>query len=91
MKQTNDILLEKILSKTATSVEKDEFHTWINASDGNKQQFEKTKIVWEKLNNIYINTVFDKVAAKEKILEKIKNPEKTIKLALQSVLIKNLN
>jgi transmembrane sensor len=72
-----DYLIEKILTGTANSLEKEDFEKWLLESGRNKVSFDKMKILWEKLDETYGNVEFDKTAAKEsirlKILERQKN------------------
>jgi transmembrane sensor len=65
--KTNLILIEKILSGTASTKENEEFNAWISASAEHKNTYERIKVIWEKLDGVYAGEFFDKAAAKAKI------------------------
>jgi ferric-dicitrate binding protein FerR (iron transport regulator) len=52
-------LIEKILSDTANEVEKKQFYAWLKQSNQNRELYEKTKVLWERLEGVYANSSFD--------------------------------
>jgi ferric-dicitrate binding protein FerR (iron transport regulator) len=78
-----DYLIGKILSGSATALEKEDFEKWLYKSDQNKAYYEEIKVLWEKLEGTYNKVEFDKTAAKEtirlKIIGKQKNNQKRIR------------
>jgi ferric-dicitrate binding protein FerR (iron transport regulator) len=64
-------LIEKILSGQATAQEVVQFNEWLSLSKENHALYEKTKVVWERMDGIYATSTFDKSAAKIKISSKI--------------------
>ena len=71
-------LIEKILSGNANSIENEQFNAWITQSEQNRELFEKTKVLWERLDGVYTNSSFDKSAAKIKISSKIQTRKQSI-------------
>lgn len=48
MTEEQYILIGRILSDEASSLEKEAFNVWLNASAGNKTEFEKISAIWQK-------------------------------------------
>jgi transmembrane sensor len=71
-------LIEKILSGNANKVEKEQFETWLTQSEQNRELYEKTKVLWERIDGVYANSIFDKSAAKIKISSKIQTRKQSI-------------
>jgi len=69
--EENITLMEKILSGTATDLEKEYFKTWLSESEQNRAQYKELKLLFEKLDRTYCNVQFDKVAAKARIRLKV--------------------
>ncbi|MDA3890879.1 MAG: FecR family protein [Salinivirgaceae bacterium] len=53
------LLIEKVLSKSATPNELDNFNKWLHVSEENRNEFNETKLIWDKYNGIHANKVFD--------------------------------
>jgi len=71
-------LIEKILSGNANEAEYEQFNVWLTQSEQNRKLFEKTKVLWERLDGVYANSSFDKSAAKIKISSKIQARKQSI-------------
>ena len=71
-------LIEKILSGNTNEVENEQFNLWLTESDQNRELYEKTKVIWERLDGVYSNSTFDKSAAKIKISSKIQVRKQSI-------------
>ena len=71
-------LFEKILSGNANAVEKEQFNTLLTQSGQNRELYEKTKVLWERLDGVYTNSSFDKAKAKIKIGLKIQERKQSI-------------
>ena len=67
----NSTFIEKILSGEATSAEKDQFDKWLLKSEENRELFEKTRILWDRMNGVYAHSAFDQSAAKINIRSRI--------------------
>jgi transmembrane sensor len=65
--KANLLLIEKILSGTASIKDNEEFSAWLSDSDEHKNIYERIKAIWEKLDGVYEGEFFDKAAAKAKI------------------------
>lgn len=76
----NSNLIEKILSGEATGSEKDQFDKWLLESEENRQLYEKTKVLWDRMDGVYAHSVFDQSAAKINIRSRIqaKNQSKQL-------------
>ena len=70
--------MEKILSGKANEVENKQFVAWLTQSDQNRKLYEKTKVLWERLDGVYSNSTFNKSAAKIKISSKIQARKQSI-------------
>jgi len=66
-------ILEKILSETASSEEKKQFGFWYEQSKENKEYFQKLKIIYSRMNNLFEKREFDKELAKLAIRTKAKS------------------
>jgi len=67
----NSNLIEKILSGEANSYEKDQFDKWLSDSEENRELYEKTRILWNRMDGIYAHSAFDQSAAKINIRSRI--------------------
>ncbi|MFA9390652.1 MAG: FecR family protein [Prolixibacteraceae bacterium] len=67
----SQLIIEKILSGTATPTEKKQFDVWLNGSADNRAYFNKTRVVWDGLDHSFSTKKFDKSAAQLKINAKI--------------------
>ena len=67
-----DNLLLKILTETADTTEQEDFENWLNEAEENKARYQKIKILWDRLKDIYDTATFDEAAAKEKIRAAVK-------------------
>jgi ferric-dicitrate binding protein FerR (iron transport regulator) len=56
-------LIEKNLSETASLSEQQEFERWPNASDKNLKYFNKTKVIWNSLDEAFLTKKFNKDSA----------------------------
>jgi len=65
-------LIEKILSKTASSEEVEEFNEWVKKSEANLKFFQQSKAIWERLNRPKDNVEFDSMDGQQRMLSKIK-------------------
>jgi len=70
--EENITLIEKILSGTATDLEKEYFNTWLSESEQNRAKYEELKLLFEKFDRTYCKVQFDEDAAKTRIRLKIK-------------------
>jgi len=64
-------LIDKILSETATNAEIEQFEDWLKQAEQNQRLYEKTKVIWERIDGVYAGSSFDQSAAKSKIRSKI--------------------
>ncbi len=71
-------LITKILSESASEMEKEQFGNWLTESEKNQQEFEAIKILWTKLESTYESETFDKEQAKKAIRYKIAEYQKTV-------------
>ncbi|MDA3928211.1 MAG: hypothetical protein PF541_04590 [Prolixibacteraceae bacterium] len=56
-------LIEKNLSETASLSEQQEFERWPNDSDKNLKYFNKTKVIWNSLDEAFLTKKFNKDSA----------------------------
>ncbi len=70
MGESTDILI-KILTGTASPIEKIAFDKWLKESENNPEFFQKAKTVWETYGQLYDDMEFDEMFAMEKIKKKI--------------------
>lgn len=60
-------LIEKILSNSATPAEVQQFETWLNTASKNRNYFNKTKAIWDSLDNAFQTKTFEKESARDNI------------------------
>lgn len=63
----NQQIIEKILSNEATPAEKRQFEKWLDESADHQEYFNKTKVVWDKLDDAFSTKTFDKNRARFKV------------------------
>ena len=64
-------LQEKILSNTASEEEFKQFKQWLNESRENKEEFNRFKQAWEKMDDAFSTKRFNTLAAKYKVREQV--------------------
>jgi transmembrane sensor len=75
-------LIFKMLSGDASDLEKEQINRWIQESEQNKIQYEKTVILWQKIDGVYDHRAFDESVARKAIYSKIalhnRKPKKNV-------------
>ena len=64
-------LIFKILSGDATENEKEQLNAWLQESEQHKEQYEKTAILWQKLDGVYDHREFNESEAIKAIYSKL--------------------
>jgi transmembrane sensor len=77
-KMKTEILI-KALSGNATDEEKEHIDAWLQESEQNRKEYEKTSVLWNRLEGVYDKTDFNKYKLKNAIQSKILKQEQKTK------------
>jgi ferric-dicitrate binding protein FerR (iron transport regulator) len=71
----SQLLIEKILSNSASDIEREQFKIWLGESDDNQRYFDQVKAIWIRLDGVYNRTDFDIELAKLKVQSKVERKQ----------------
>lgn len=67
----SQIIIEKILSNSASGIEREQFKIWLDESKDNQRYFDHVKAIWKRMDGVYTKTDFDVELAKLKVQSKV--------------------